>query len=724
MNAELTQGAFSLSDSVSVLNGIGKTRAESLEKLGIVTLRDLLWHFPTSYEDRGTILPLALGEDGQKHAFLLTVKTSPRSHTLRGRMTLTKFRAFDESGTVEIVFFNQRYYEQEFSIGGEYRFFGKLTRSGKVLQLSAPAFERVDVGVPLPDYMPRYRTGGKLSQKILSNAIESALSSLSELRDPLPEEVRLKYGYPTLATAIRALHNPPTQTVLESALSRLVFDELFFFSLGISLSKGKRKRNDAPVCRKQNITPLLEALPYTLTEGQKTAIREIAADLRGDGESASPMCRILTGDVGCGKTVCAAAAIYMTVKSGYQAALMAPTEILARQHERSLRAMLEPFGIKVALLVGATSQKEKKAIYAALSSEGEERIDLLIGTHALLNDKVVFADLGLTVTDEQHRFGVSQRSALSGKNGAAHLLVMSATPIPRTLALTLYGDLDISGIRELPKGREPIETLLIGEDKRERLNTFIEKQVKEGGQVYVVCPAIEEEEEEEEENASFLPFSLLALGEDGSRGTRMKHAVSHAEALQKRFPELSVSCLHGRMKPAEKERVMREFSEGETQILVSTTVIEVGVDVPNAGLMIIENADRFGLSQLHQLRGRVGRGSRKSYCVLISDAKGEAALERLSALTRLHDGYEIAERDLALRGPGDFFASGFDSQMRQSGNTPLPLSGLCRDTELLKHAHEEALAVSQRDPTLTSPESSLMRAEVERLFEINENTFS
>ncbi len=701
---------------VSMLAGIGKSRAEAFARMGIFTVRDLLYLLPRSYENRGDIRLLGdLPTEGPA-AFRLTVATAPKSVSIKRGKTLTKFYAFDESGRIEIVFFNQAYCDKIFAVGDEYRFFGRLTPQKRSFQLINPAYEPIREGEALPDLVSVYPLTEGLSRNIILKAIGSALSVLPQIEDPLPEGIRQKNSFPTLATALYTLHFPEGQAALSSALSRVIFDELFAFSLGIALTKQRRSGVPAVPCPYQNVSPLLSLLPYTLTDSQKEAVRQIAADMKGD--KGAPMARILVGDVGCGKTVCAALAMYIAILNGHQAALMAPTEILARQHYKDLQPLFERLSIRCELLIGATPKKEKERIREALLSEKQGRCDIVIGTHALLSESVGFADLALTVTDEQHRFGAGQRATLKEKNEEAHLLVMSATPIPRTLALMLYGDLDVSRITELPKGRQRVDTFFIGESKRDRLNGFIEKQVSEGGQVYIVCPAIEESEDESLPLESFLSFA------EKEEKPPLKGAIEYAEKLIGIFPTLRIAYLHGKMKSTEKDAIMHRFSEGEIDILVSTTVIEVGVNVPNASLMIVENAERFGLSQLHQLRGRVGRGEKKSYCVLVSDSKGDAAKRRLSALCKTNDGYEIAEEDLALRGPGDFFAASYGDTLRQSGGMGLPLASLCKDNRLIELASFEARALLAEDPTLSLPDNRAALSEVNRLFAINQNTFS
>lgn len=711
---------LTLDSSVSMLPGIGKTREAAFARIGVFTVRDLLYHFPTAYENRGDIRRLAdVMADGETHAFLLTVDTPPKSVTIRRGMTLTKFRAFDESGKIEIVFFNQPYCEKVFRVGEQYRFFGKFFTSGKKLQLSNPAYEEAPEGRRLPDLVPRYGLSEGLTHKAVGRAVAAALPLVDQLTDPLPEPLRKTHGFPSLPAALRALHEPGNAEGNSAALRRIVYDELLSFSLATALSDFCRREKSAPVCVRQNVSALLALLPYELTDSQKDAVRGIAADMRGDGTRAVPMARILVGDVGCGKTVCAAIALYIAFLNGLQGALLAPTEILARQHFADLSALFERLGVKTALLIGSTPKSERKRILEALTAEEpQDRCDVLIGTHALLEEDVIFSQLGLTVTDEQHRFGVAQRAVLKEKNEAAHLLVMSATPIPRTLALALYGDLAVSRITEMPRGRQRVETHLIGNALRRRLHDFIRKTVKDGGQVFVVCPSIEDAD-------GTVPLSAFAgKGQLFSSSAPLLSAVGCAEELSGALPGISVGCLHGRMKSSEKEEIMHRFSTGEISVLVSTTVIEVGINVPNATLMVVENAERFGLSQLHQLRGRVGRGAKKSYCVLVSDSAADITRERLRTLCTTYDGYEIAERDLALRGPGDFLASASGRSLRQSGGIDLPLLALCRETALMENAFSDARRLLAEDPELSRPEHLALREEVHRHFAVNENTLS
>lgn len=709
---------------VRALPGVGDARSAAFARMGVHTLRDLVYHLPRAYENRGRVRLLKDGLDGTPSSFLLTVATEPRSAQIRRGMSVVRFRAFDDSGSVEVVFFNQNYVCAIFHVGSCFRFYGTLRARRGTPQLVSPAYEPVLPDRPLPAFVPRYPLSENLSGRIVEKTVAAALRALlPSLQDFLPEEIRRRLGFPTLSYALLSVHAPADEQSLSRALRRLVFDELFCFSLGMGLSRSRRAGSFSFPCPPCDPAPLLQKLPYRLTRAQERVFSEIRDDMRGGDRP--PMSRILVGDVGSGKTVCAALAIYCAAMAGGQSVLMVPTEILARQHFADLSPLLASLGLRTGLLLGACTKKEKERI---CSETAEGKLDLLIGTHALLNDKLHFPRLCLIVTDEQHRFGVRQRALLREKESAAHLLVMSATPIPRTLALTLYGDLDISRLDEMPPGRQRVDTYVVNESYRERLNRFIRRQVEEGGQVYVVCPAIEEEEErgnEPEENDEELKLDRLDLLTEREERPPLKAATVYAAQLQKEvFPDLHVDFLHGKMKSAEKEAVMQRFVEGHTDILVSTTVIEVGVNVPRASLMIVENAERFGLSQLHQLRGRVGRGTRKSYCVLVSDAHGEAARARLEVMRTTYDGYAIAERDLEQRGPGDFFSSFCDSGLRQSGGMSLHLLRLCSDTSLMESAAREARALLASDPGLQDPQHTPLRSEVDRLFRIKESTLS
>ena len=712
---------LSPSTPITVLNGIGDVRAKAFARLGIHTLQDLVGHYPRAYQNRANIHPVAGYDPDGPCAYLLTVASEPRVHLIRRGMSILRFRAFDESGSCEITYFNQNFLKDVFHIGMEFRFFGRMVKEKSVNKLASPLYEPYAEGVSLPDLVPVYPLAAGLSQKLVSRAVKEALSIIETPEDFLPEEVRLKNKLPTLRYAWENIHFPADEEALKRSVNRLAFNEFFSYSLSLLRAKTERAASGAPPMAEIDLSAFLDSLPYELTYDQLCAINDIVLDMSGDGEAApdgtvAPMSRILIGDVGSGKTVCAAAAAILAVQNGYQCALMAPTEILAAQHYHSLAPLFASLGFSVALLSGSMSAKEKKAVREGLASGA---IPFVIGTHALLEDKVSFANLGLVITDEQHRFGVMQRAALAEKSEHTHVLVMSATPIPRTLSLVIHGDLDISRIEQMPPGRKPVDTFVVNESYRERLNGFMEKQITEGHQVYVACPAVEGKEETDPESmANYTPFAPDTVP---APPRPLKAAVEYAERLQKMFSDRRVEFIHGKIKGAEKDRIMQAFAAGEINILVSTTVIEVGVNVPNATLMIIENAERFGLSQLHQLRGRVGRGDAKSYCILVSDADGEAALSRLNIMKQTNDGYKIAEHDLQLRGPGDFLAGG-DGAIRQHGGMKFRLGDKLGDTALFEQAVEAAKGLIGSDPTLAS--FPALCRHLDGLYEANLNTIN
>ena len=709
---------FTKETGVLELSGVGKARAEKLSKLGIHTVRDLLYFMPRAYEHRGNVRELAQYDTASPCSFLLTVATEVRTAAVKRGFSVSKFRAFDDSGSAEVVFFNSPFVKDVFHVGTQFRFWCKPTYQKGKLQLLNPKYEPYFEGISLPDYVPIYPQTDGLSSKQIDALMKQVINDvLPQINDPLPENIRLKYELPTLRRALLSIHFPEDNRAIASAVRRLAFDEMLYFGIGISLSASEKSRGDGIKFAPCSLTPLTSQLPYELTLGQKNAINDIYRDtVIGTDGHVSSMARIIVGDVGCGKTVCAIAAMYIAAQSKYQSALMVPTEILARQHYDEACRLLSPLGIRTELLLGSTTQKEKKRIYAAIES-GEA--DVVIGTHALLSDKCEFSRLGLIITDEQHRFGVSQRAVLKEKASRAHVLVMSATPIPRTLALTMYGDLDISKITELPAHRQPVDTFVVNEGYRARLNDFIKKQVRLGGQCYIVCPAIESDSAEGEmiydpDNAAMVPYNIQPL----------KNAVEYAEELKKSLPGISVGVLHGKMKTAEKEDVMSRFSAGEFSVIVSTTVIEVGINVPSATLIIVENAERFGLSQLHQLRGRVGRGTKKSYCVLVSDAKNEKALSRLDVMRSTSSGFEIAEKDLMLRGPGEFFSSNNSNNLRQSGGFDFKFAALSDDFSLMDNAFSAAKAIVAEDPSLSLDAHRELRLEASEFISRSVSTIS
>ena len=690
--------------NITSLPGIGEARGKAYGRLGIKTFGDLLLHFPRAYENRGDVRLLAECDGLSKCSVILTVATAPRTSLIRRGMSLLKFRAYDDSGVCEIVFFNQDYLKTVFSPGSTFRFFGKVENDRGKPVLSSPAYEPYRDGVSLPPFTPIYPLTEGLSQKQIAQGISTVLSlGVKEIRDFLPEDIRLKHKLCTRISALRGIHFPQSFEELAAAKKRLIFDELFLYALGLRVNLKRQRESGAPILHETDTKALEDLLAFRLTNAQTRAIRDIANDVSKD----IPMGRILVGDVGCGKTVCAAAAMLMAVRSGYQSSLMAPTEILARQHAEDLIPLFGRLGIRCELLVGAMTAPQKKKVRERLSA-GE--IDILIGTQALLTDGVEFARLGLVVVDEQHRFGVEQRALLAKKGERVHMLVMSATPIPRSMALALFGDLDMTRIDEIPPGRQKVDTFLVNESYRARLDGFIRKQIEEGGQVYIVCPAVEESDKEDENEVTLSDITDYGFAE---KPPPLKAAVEYAREVAAKFPDIPSAFIHGKMKSSEKEKVMGNFARGEIGILVSTTVIEVGVNVPNANLMIVENAERFGLSQLHQLRGRVGRGSRKSYCVLVSDSRGETAVKRLRTMCATHDGYEIAESDLKLRGPGDFLRDTAGS-LRQSGGVNFRIADMCTDDSLMKNAFEEAAALVDASPDLA--DHPLLAAEVRSMF--------
>ena len=674
-----------LNTDIRYIKGVGEARAKSLAKLGITDLRSLLSYFPRAYDDRRAYKKIVDLIPGENACVCAVIAGEPRLSRIRKGLDLIKLRAVDETGALELGYFNQSYLKNTFHTGDAYVFFGRAEGTPSRPQMTNPLFEREGAHQITGRIMPIYPLTAGVSQSMLYKAVEQGLAAcVDELPDILPENVRLVYQLCHTRFAYENIHFPTDDEALSAARRRLAFEELFLLALGLKLLRERRTFVAGKQCKKVDLSPFFTSLPFSLTGAQRRAIGDIARDLTGK----RPMNRLVQGDVGSGKTMVAAAAIYMAAKNGLQCALMAPTEILAEQHYRSLAPLLEPLGIPCALLTASTTAKERRALNERLRS-GE--LSLVIGTHALLSPDVQYQNLGLVVTDEQHRFGVDQRAALSAKGDDPHLLVMSATPIPRTLALMIYGDLDVSILNELPPGRQKIDTFAVPSSYHARIYAFLRKLVADGRQAYIVCPMVAENDE--------LPDERKAV-------------TAYAETLQKEvFPDLRIAPIHGKMKPKEKDAVMRAFAAHEIDVLVSTTVIEVGVDVPNAALMLIENAECFGLSQLHQLRGRVGRGRHKSYCVLVSDNKGEENKQRLKVMSSTSDGFAIAEEDLKLRGPGDFFGS------RQHGLPSLRVADLSCDLSLLHETQSAAEQLLAADPALKN--HPLLKARVELLFELN-----
>ena len=675
---------------VTVLPGIGPSRAKQLENLNIRTIYDLIAYFPRGYEDRTKMTDIRDLESGVPACFEAMVVRAPQTSHIRKGLSITKLTVADHTGKLNLVYFNQPYAADHLKYGESYIFYGALG-SENYYQMQNPVYEPLDTaGSKTRRIMPIYSLTAGITNVLLSKCIHRALEScLQDMPELLPSSVCQAYGLCDAATAYANIHEPTDFDALDLARKRLIFEEFFLFSAGLQLMRSRRTCVQIPSYAHTDLSDFYGALPFTLTNAQQRAVEQIAEDFR----KGTPMNRLLQGDVGSGKTMVAAAAAYLAAQNGCQAALMAPTEILAEQHYASLSKLFETFGIRCALLTGSTTAAQKRQIKEGLA---DGSLCFVVGTHALLTKDVEFANLNLVIADEQHRFGVAQRAVLSEKGKSPHLLVMSATPIPRTLALMVYGDLDVSVLDELPPGRQSIDTFLVDEHMRQRINAFIRKHAEAGNQVYVVCPAVEESETDS-----------------------LKSAELWAQTLQQMvFPDLRVGLLHGKLKAAEKERIMGEFARHELDILVATTVIEVGVDVPNATLMVIENADRFGLSQLHQLRGRVGRGKDKSYCVLFSSNKNPQTLARLKALCATNDGFKIAEEDLALRGPGDFFGS------RQHGLPQFKAAGLSLDMQLLSQAKQAAEQTLADPAYVLDPTFPAMRERMSNLFGEDGNIFN
>jgi ATP-dependent DNA helicase RecG len=701
--------------SVKRLRGVGDKRAESFSKLGVATVEDLIYHFPRGYENRGNVKNIEDVLDGELCSAVLCVAASPKTAMVRRGMTLTKLAAVDETGKCNITFFNQPYIRDVLQEGGYFRFYGrfkKTGKNGKTAELTSPVFEPVLPYKPLRALVPVYPLAAGLSQKFLAASVKEALSIAlagdGALREYLPLETRKKYGLAELSYALKMIHEPQSIGDAELARKRLAFDEIYLFALQMLREGKKEKQPSGFAFEKPDRDKFFSLFPYAPTGAQLRTFDELEADMTGGFR----MHRLLTGDVGSGKTMCAEFAVYIAVSGGAQAAVMAPTEILARQHYESFAPVFESLGYKVELLIGAMTAAQKRKVCERLRFGITQ---IVIGTHALIEDTVEFSNLGLVIVDEQHRFGAAQRERLAAKSADCHVLSMSATPIPRTLAFVLYGDFDLSTLDEMPPGRKTVDTFVVDGTYRERLNAFIRKNVEDGGQVYIVCPSVEEQKETlEGENGEKVDVSeLFTFGYD-EENPKLFAAVDYAKTLSEEiFPDIPVGFVHGKMKSADKEKTMSAFSRGEIKILVSTTVIEVGVNVPAATLMIVENADMFGLAALHQLRGRVGRGEKKSHCVLVSESKSEKARARLKILKENHDGYKIAELDLEMRGPGDFIAER-GGYVRQSGEVSFRLATLSGDSKLLYDAFEAAKETYAADPTLSIPENAVLREKISR----------
>lgn len=663
------------------LKGVGPKTAERFEKLGILTLSDLLCHYPRRYLDFSKPYSIAEAPADTECVVKAEVFAKPGGRILPGGRRMERITAGDDVSSLEITWFNNPYAAQKLELGQEYYFQGIVTGGMLRRQMVNPQV-RTDAQVKSSPFEAVYPQTEGLTSSAIAKCVRQLLPHAELLPDPLPPEMLKKYRLLSKADAVRAIHCPATEEEAFAARRRLIYEELLVLQLGIGRMKNHGAASTGAPMKKADASPFWESLPFSPTGAQRRAVEEILTDMSGE----TSMNRLLQGDVGSGKTLVAAAAIWACIRAGYQAALLAPTEILASQHAENLNRLLSPFGMRVALLTGGMKAAARRTTLAAIR---DDEADLIVGTHAILSEGVEFARLGLAVVDEQHRFGVRQRGLLAEKAANPHLLVMSATPIPRTLGLLMYGDLDISILDELPPGRKPVKTRCITGKKRADLYGFLDREIDSGRQVYIVCPAIED-----------------------AGGSGLNAVKSYYEDIAKAYlPDRRVGLMHGKLKPKEKAAVMDDFKSGRLDALVSTTVIEVGVDVPNATVMVIENAERYGLSALHQLRGRVGRGAAESWCFLVSDNASESVQKRLKFLCSTSDGFAVAQYDLETRGPGDFFGS------RQHGLPTLQIADLMNDTRTLHAAQSEAVALLAEDPLLERPEHALLARQVEHMFD-------
>ena len=698
---------------VSEMKGVGEGRAKSLKKLNILKVSDVLSHYPRDYEDRSRVTPIAELLPDENAVVIARIKDEAKTSYFKG-MGVTKVKLYDASGSINAVWYNQPYMKNNIKPGSVYAFFGKMTiRKNGVRELQSPEMEKIE-SIPKNEntennenagnignaenigntetakggrwqggLVPVYPLSAGLSQKVFRKIVRDALEICEgNIKDSLPFPVRKEYKLAGKEFSVKNIHLPESPESCELARERLVFEELFMLQTALLRLKEENISDKTGIrMEKTDMGPFFDSLPFSFTPAQKRVFDE----MEGDMLSGRVMNRLVQGDVGSGKTAVAMAAAYMAVKNGFQAVMMAPTEVLAQQHYESFKAVFEPLGINTEVMTGGQKTSRKKAALAAAAS-GEA--DIIVGTHALIQEKTEFKNIGLVITDEQHRFGVRQRQTLAGKGESPHVLVMTATPIPRTLALILYGDLDISVIDSLPPGRQTIDTFAVNSSYRQRIYNFTKKEIEKGRQAYIICAMVEENEKVEAE-------SVLKYAEE------LKDTV---------LGDKRIAVVHGKMKSEEKDGILKAFAAGETDVLVSTTVIEVGINVPNATVMIIENAERFGLAQLHQLRGRVGRGSEKSYCILISDNKSEITRQRLKTMTSTTDGFKISETDLKLRGPGEFFGT------RQHGLPSLRIANLYRDMAVLKNAQKAAQELIKKDPELEAEKNSDLKNALDELF--------
>lgn len=672
-----------LKQSIQYIKGVGPSRVKILNYLGLYKLEDVIEYYPRAYEDRTKIKQIADMEDGEEGLISVTAVTSVTVMRLKRNMTMSRAIVRDDSDSCLVTWFNQPYIKDSIKAGESYKLYGRISRKNGKIEMNTPVFDRDGEQKNTGKIIPIYPTTKTLNENTLRRIIQNSLEMVNgKLEEDIPQYIIKEYQLQNINEAIQQIHFPDSFENMKKARTRFVFEELLSLQLALLKLKNQYNSEIRGINYSKNVkmSDVINVLPFNLTKAQIKVLEEIDKDM----ESTKPMNRLLQGDVGSGKTVVAMIAAYKAVKSGYQVAVMAPTTILAMQHIENFNSVLNKFGIKCEVLVSNISPKRKAELLERLKT-GD--IDILIGTHALIQENVEFSKLGLVITDEQHRFGVKQRSIIEGKGKNPDVLVMTATPIPRTLAIILYGDLDISIIDELPPNRKKIETIAVKPEMTDRINEFIKKNINEGRQCYIVCPFVEENEE----------MDIKAV------------ETSFEKYKTEVFTNYKVEMLHGKMKQKDKDRVMQDFKDGNVDVLVSTTVIEVGVDVPNANIMLVENAERFGLAQLHQLRGRVGRGEYQSYCVLKYNSKSEVVTERMKIMTKTDDGFKIAEKDLELRGSGEFFGT------KQHGLPEFKIANLFEDMPILKQVQELAIKIEQNDPKLEKEENKELTKLVNKL---------
>lgn len=664
--------------NIKYLNGVGEKRAEQFYKLGVSSVGALLLFYPRSYEDWSNIYPIASCPINEICCIKATVSSPIRTSYIRKNMTLYKLKVCDEFSTMDITYFNTPYIYKSLTEGKEFIFYGKVTSRGSIKEMNAPKFKNPS---EITSLKPIYNSTSNLNSNKIETCIKNALGLLPEsINDPIPEDIRKKYNLLNLKSAIQNIHFPKSKGDLQEARKRLIFEELLVLQLGLSYLKTRNSNQNIMKIKKDYSDEFIKLLPFSLTNAQTKAIQECICDMSSD----SSMNRLIQGDVGSGKTAVAASLAYTVYKNFMQTAFMVPTEILAEQHFKWFSDVFSNTNIKIELLTSSTRPKHKKRIKESLKN-GE--IDIIIGTHALLIEDVEFSSLCLVITDEQHRFGVNQRAKLASKGISPNILIMSATPIPRTLGLIIYSDLDISILNELPAGRQKIDTFLINSKKRNRAFNFIKNLIEEGRQAYIVCPLVYKNE------------------------SKLLSAEEYYNKLNTGFfKDINMGLIHGKMNTYEKQCVMEDFIKQKISLLVSTTVIEVGIDNPNSVVMMIENAEMFGLSQLHQLRGRVGRGNYKSYCILVSDTQNEESFKRFKTMVETNDGFKIADKDLKLRGPGDFFGE------KQHGLPELKIANIMTDLNILNEVQKLSLEIVNEDPNLEKEKYKFIKSEIKRLF--------